>query len=267
MILKCEAVIKSLLERLPAMFAQTTKADNAMGKALQFALKMIGPIGGKIVVMNTTLPNLSDGALRQREDPKLYGTPKESQLLQPAAPYYKNFAVDCSRAQVSMDVFLFGGQYNDVATLSGLAKFTGGQVYLYPAFNGQSRPEDAIKFSTEFAHFLARPLGLEAVLRVRASKGIRMTTYHGNFFLRSTDLLALPNVSPDQSFAIEMAIDENLSGNLACFQTALLHTSGTGERRIRVITMALPITSQLAEVFTQADQFAIAGLLAKKGIP
>ncbi len=96
--------------------------------------------------------------------------------------------------------------------------------------------------------------------------GIRMTAYHGNFFLRSTDLLALPNVSPDQSFAVEMTLDENLPGQVACFQTALLHTSSSGERRIRVITMALPVSNQLSEVFNQADPFSIAILLAKKGL-
>jgi protein transport protein SEC24 len=55
-----------------------------------------------------------------------------------------------------------------------------------------------------------------------------MTAFHGNFFLRSTDLLALPNVSPDNSYAVEMAIQDNLASSVACFQTALLHTSSTG---------------------------------------
>jgi protein transport protein SEC24 len=42
-----------------------------------------------------------------------------------------------------------------------------------------------------------------------------------------------------------------------------LHYSG--ERRIRVITHALPVVSTLAEVYASADQVAIASLLAKKG--
>ena len=93
-----------------------------------------------------------------------------------------------------------------------------------------------------------------------------MSAFHGNFFVRSTDLLALPNVTPDHSYAIEVAIDENLSGSVACFQTALLHTSCTGERRIRVINLTLPITTNLGELFNSADQAAIANLLAKKGM-
>jgi hypothetical protein len=39
----------------------------------------------------------------------------------------------------------------------------------------------------------------------------------------------------------------------------------TGERRIRVHTMCLPVTNQLSEIYAGADQKAIIGLLAKMG--
>ena len=55
-----------------------------------------------------------------------------------------------------------------------------------------------------------------------------MTSYYGNFFLRSTDLMQLPNVSPDNSYTIEMNIEEPLNVNLASFQSALLYTSSSG---------------------------------------
>jgi len=58
--------------------------------------------------------------------------------------------------------------------------------------------------------------------------GIRITSYHGNFFTRSTDLLALPNVNPDNSYTMQMAIEENLTTNIVCFQTALLYTTSFG---------------------------------------
>ena len=31
-------------------------------------------------------------------------------------------------------------------------------------------------------------------MRIRCSKGIRINSFHGHFFIRSTDLLALPQV-------------------------------------------------------------------------
>ncbi|KAI8911333.1 Sec23/Sec24 trunk domain-containing protein, partial [Powellomyces hirtus] len=259
------SLIEALLQRLADMFKNTQNVGNVLGRAVQAAHKMISAIGGKIIILQSSLPNQSEGALKPRDDPKLLGTPKEISLLQPQSGFYKNMAVSCSPTQVSMDVFLFSSQYADVATLSGCAKFTGGSVYYYPGFNA-GRSEDAMKFAHEFSHFLSRPIGLEAVMRVRASKGIRMTSFHGNFFLRSTDLLSLPNVSPDNSYAVEMALTENLTTSLACFQTALLHTSSTGERRIRVITLAVPVTNNLADVFSATDQFALASLLSKKAI-
>ncbi|KAI8807923.1 Sec23/Sec24 trunk domain-containing protein [Cladochytrium replicatum] len=258
-------IIESLLGRIGDMFKGTQNVQNALGPALKSAYKLLSPIGGKIIVLQATLPTLHDGALKAREDSKLLGTPKEATLLQPASGFYKALAVDCSRAQVSVDLFAFSPQYTDIATLSGLAKYTGGSTYYYPGFNA-ARPEDALKFANELTHFLGRPLLLEAVLRVRASRGIRLTAFHGNFFLRSTDLLALPNVNPDNAYAIEMTLEENLSTSLACFQSAVLCTASSGERRIRVVTLAVPTTGNLQDCFLSTDQSALAVLLAKKAV-
>jgi protein transport protein SEC24 len=41
---------------------------------------------------------------------------------------------------------------------------------------------------------------------------------------------------------------------------------GKGERRIRVITLALPSSGNLSEIFASADQVAIATLLANKAV-
>lgn len=38
------------------------------------------------------------------------------------------------------------------------------------------RSEDAIKFATEFSDYLSAEIGLEAVLRVRATTGLRMVS-------------------------------------------------------------------------------------------
>jgi protein transport protein SEC24 len=75
-------------------------------------------IGGKIIVCSSSLPSIGPGALKNRDDRKLLGTSKESTLLQPASAFYKTFAIDCSRAQVSVDMFLFSSAYTDVSSLS-----------------------------------------------------------------------------------------------------------------------------------------------------
>ncbi|KAF9519326.1 hypothetical protein BS47DRAFT_1370747 [Hydnum rufescens UP504] len=149
---------------------------------------------------------------------------------------------------ISVDMFLFSPSYTDVATLNHLPHYTSGQTYYYPAFSA------------------ARPIGFEGIIRVRASKGLRMSSFHGNFFVRSTDLLSMPSIPIDQSYVIEVQIDDSLTAPFAVFQTAVLYTSCEGERRIRVITLALPTTNNLSELYASGDEIAIATFLSTKAV-
>jgi protein transport protein SEC24 len=257
--------IESFLDKLQSMFKDTQNSACAMGSALRAGLRLITSTGGKMTVLSATMPNIGYGKLDMREDKKLLGTGKESGLLQPANSFYKSFAVECSKQQVSIDMFLFSSQYQDVATLSNLPRYTGGQTYFYPGWNA-ARSEDAIKFASEFSSYLSTEIGLEAVLRVRASTGLRMNAFYGNFFNRSSDLCAFPAFPRDQGFVVEVAIDETITKSHVCMQTAVLHTTCNGERRIRVLTLALPTTESLASVYASADQQAIAGYYSHKAV-
>jgi hypothetical protein len=64
------------------------------------------------------------------------------------------------------------------------------------------------KFEHELHHVLTRATAFEAVMRVRATRGIRFSNFYGNYFIRGTDLLALPNCTADSSFSLDMAYDE-----------------------------------------------------------
>ncbi|KAJ8063621.1 hypothetical protein OCU04_007490 [Sclerotinia nivalis] len=262
---ECRMNVEKFLMTLPQMFQTNTNNGSCMGSALRAGHKLISPLGGKIVVITASLPNVGYGKLEMREDKKLLGTSKESSLLQTANSFYKSFAVECSKNQVSIDMFLFSSQYQDVASLSNLPRYTGGQTYFYPGWNA-GRSEDAIKFATEFSDYLSAEIGLEAVLRVRATTGLRMSTFYGNFFNRSSDLCAFPAFPRDQSYVVEVAIDESLTKNFVCMQTAVLHTTSNGERRIRVMTLSLPTTTTLQDVYASADQCAITTYFSHKAV-
>lgn len=80
--------------------------------------------------------------------------------------------------------------------------------------------------------------------------GLRMASFHGNFFVRSTDLLAMPAVPQDQSYAIEVQIEETITSSFVVFQTAVLHTTCYGvfcRRRYRLLF--LTVTFQANAVF------------------
>ncbi len=51
-----------------------------------------------------------------------------------------------------------------------------------------------MKLRQDVTHNLARTTAWEAVMRIRCSKGLRISAFHGHFFIRSSDLLALPQV-------------------------------------------------------------------------
>ncbi|ORY21598.1 hypothetical protein BCR39DRAFT_553330 [Naematelia encephala] len=259
------AAIESLLSRLSDMFQDSYTVGNALGSGLQAAFQLVGKIGGKIIALSASLPSLGEGALKARDDPKLLGTSKESSLLNSASSFYKTFAIECSSKQVSVDMFLFSASYTDVATLSALPRYTAGQTYLYPGFNA-SRAEDAIKFSTEFGKVLAMPIGLEGVIRVRATRGIRLSAFYGNFFTRSTDLVALPVVPLDQNYVIELQLEDDLKAPFVVLQAGILFTTCYGERRIRVITQAMPTTDNIGELYASADPTAIASYLTMKAV-
>ena len=56
--------------------------------------------------------------------------------------------------------------------------------------------------------------------------GLNIHTFHGNFFVRSTDLLSLANVNPDSGYAVNLSIEESLSDySAASIQAALLYTT------------------------------------------
>lgn len=262
---ECRENIERFLDKLQDMFQNTQNGGCAMGSALRAGYKLISHVGGKLTVLTSSLPNVGHGHLTPREDKKVLGTSKENSLLQTASSFYKSFAVECSKAQVSVDMFLFSSQYQDVASLSNLPRYTGGQTYYYPGWNA-ARTEDAIKFAREFSDYLSAEIGLEAVLRVRATTGLRMSAFYGNFFNRSTDLCAFPAFPRDQAYVVEVAIEENMTKPVVCLQTAVLHTTCNGERRIRVLTLALPTTQNLADVYASADQQAIATFFSHKAV-
>ncbi|XP_061441405.1 protein transport protein Sec24B isoform X2 [Rhineura floridana] len=260
-------LIKDLLSALPNMFINTRETHSALGPALQAAFKLMSPTGGRISVFQTQLPSLGTGHLQSREDPNQRSSTKVVQHLGPATDFYKKLALDCSGQQTAVDLFLLSSQYSDLASLACMSKYSAGCIYYYPSFHHTHNPVQADKLQKDLKRYLTRKIGFEAVMRIRCTKGLSIHTFHGNFFVRSTDLLSLANVNPDAGFAVQMSIEESLTDtSLVCFQTALLYTSSKGERRIRVHTLCLPVVTSLTDVYAGTDVQAVICLLANMAV-
>uniref|UniRef100_A0A2K5PBA3 SEC24 homolog B, COPII coat complex component n=1 Tax=Cebus imitator TaxID=2715852 RepID=A0A2K5PBA3_CEBIM len=260
-------LIKDLLNALPNMFTNTRETHSALGPALQAAFKLMSPTGGRVSVFQTQLPSLGAGLLQSREDPNQRSSTKVVQHLGPATDFYKKLALDCSGQQTAVDLFLLSSQYSDLASLACMSKYSAGCIYYYPSFHSTHNPSQAEKLQKDLKRYLTRKIGFEAVMRIRCTKGLSMHTFHGNFFVRSTDLLSLANINPDAGFAVQLSIEESLTDtSLVCFQTALLYTSSKGERRIRVHTLCLPVVNSLADVYAGVDVQAAICLLANMAV-
>ncbi|CAI7864857.1 unnamed protein product [Closterium sp. NIES-53] len=256
-------VVEAFLDALPNLFANSVNMESAMGPALKAMALLVSQLGGKVLLFQSTMPSLGAGRLRLRgDDPRLYGTDREHTVRCSEDAFYKTTAAEFSRAQICVDTFVFSSKYCDLASLGTLARYTGGQVYHSSGFH---LANDGDKLRSQIVRNLTRETAWESVMRIRCSKGLKIATFHGHFFIRSSDLLAIPAADADKGYAVQISHEEAVLANqtTAYLQCALLYTSSCGERRIRVHTLAVPIVRDMAELYRRCDVGATAAVLAK----
>ncbi|GER29733.1 transport protein Sec24 [Striga asiatica] len=261
-------VIEAFLDSLRSMFQENMNVESAFGPALKAVFMIMSQLGGKLLIFQSSLPSLGVGSLRLRgDDIRVYGIDKEHTLRVPEDTFYKQMAADFTKYQIAVNLYAFSDKYIDIASLGTLAKYTGGQVYYYPSFQASIHRD---KLRHELARDLTRETAWEAVMRKRCGKGVRFTTYHGNFMLRSTDLLALPAVDCDKAYAAQLSLEETLlATQTVYFQVALLYPFCKilhMKRRIRVHTAAAPVVADLGEMYRLADTGAIISVLSRLAI-
>ncbi|KAM7539820.1 hypothetical protein Aperf_G00000030252 [Anoplocephala perfoliata] len=130
----CAEPITELLKQIPREFANTQETSNCLGFVLQTVLKLIGNAGGRVTVFNASIPTLGPGALECRETHDDLTKPKPENL-RPVSDFYRTIALDFSSVYISVDLFILNSNYCDIATISGVSRYSGGSVYHYPNFH------------------------------------------------------------------------------------------------------------------------------------
>ncbi|MFH4981564.1 hypothetical protein AB6A40_008273 [Gnathostoma spinigerum] len=259
-------VLRAFIESIPSVFECCSSTASCLGAAVTIAKELISDIGGRITVFQTVLPTLGPGSLHSREDPNQRAAEEVSDLG-PATDFYKGLALECTYRQIAIDLFLLSSSYSDLSSIAEMARTSGGCIYYYPGYHINREQIQVRRFQRQLSRYFTRKIGFEAVLRIRCSRGLSLSSFHGNFFVRSTDLMALPNANPDSALGVQLQMDENLGGlSTASFQAALLYTSSKGDRRIRIHTLCLPITRDLPTIFTHFDVIAAVSLLSKMAV-
>ncbi|KAJ1734799.1 COPII coat Sec23p-Sfb3p heterodimer component [Coemansia biformis] len=257
-------VLEGLLDSLPAMFAQNRTAEPVLGAVVQVMHEALRSRGGKLLLFQTALPTFGPGSLRQRDDPKLHNTDKERTLYEPQTTFYRDWAVKLVEEGVSCSLYTFPSAYMDLATLSQLSTTTGGELYSYPGF---SADRDGRRFAADLRSDVQRTYGSNAVLRIRASDGLRVDEHYGNLFMRNHVDVELAGVSSDTAVGALLLHDGKLDEKQdVYFQAALLYTTSDGQRRIRVHNLAVPCTTLIGNMFRGAEMDTSMNLIAKMAV-
>ncbi|KAI8090117.1 Sec23/Sec24 trunk domain-containing protein [Gilbertella persicaria] len=253
-------VILELLDHLPQMFKQTTRAESVYTSAVKGGLEALKSTGGQIFVFQTCLPNYGPDSLKPRDDKAL---DKEKSLLAPQSDTYRDLGKTCVKHGVCVHTWAFASQYMDAATVQTVSHLTGGDFRHYPNFSL------AEKYSLYYQldHDIHRETGFDGILRVRCSDGLQVMDHYGHCHMSVYTECDLAGVDQDKAMAVVLKHDGKLDENRGVsFQCALLYTNRQGQRRVRVHNLHLAATSQIADVFRYGDVDATISVLLRQAI-
>lgn len=282
-----KAIITSLLTQLPQMFSPDIHTglknpEPALLPALNAATSALVATGGKIICSLGALPTWGPGRLFLRdENTAVAGTDAEKKLLTTEHPGYHKAADKMTEAGIGIDFFLAApsGGYLDIATigtviqstsyayanitLGHVAARTGGETYYYPNFHS---PRDDLKLSKEINHTVTRATGFQALMKVRCSNGLQISGYHGNFTHHTFGAdLEFGSIDQDKAISVMFSYDGKLDPKLdAHFQSALLYTSGDGQRRVRCHNLVASVAAGGDQALQFVDQDAVISVMSKE---
>uniref|UniRef100_A0A8C9U2Q2 SEC24 homolog D, COPII coat complex component n=1 Tax=Scleropages formosus TaxID=113540 RepID=A0A8C9U2Q2_SCLFO len=258
------SVINNLLEQIPDMFTDTGESETVFAPVVQAGMEALkaADSSGKLFIFHSSIPTAeAPGKLKNRDDRKLINTEKEKTLFQPAKGVYEDLSKECVSNGCCVDLFLFPGQYIDVATMGSVAMHTGGSVYKYSNFQAQV---DGDNFLRDIRKEVEKPVGFDATMRVRTSTGFRATDFFGAIYMSNTTDVEMAAVDCHKAVTVEFKHDDKLSDDAgALVQCALLYTSVGGQRRLRIHNLSLSCSSQLADLYKSCETDALVNFFAK----
>lgn len=257
-------VIHNLLDQIPEIFAETSESETVFAPVIQAGLEAVkaAECSGKLFIFHSSLPTAeAPGKLRNRDDRKLVNTDKEKVLFQSQSNFYETLAKDCVASSCCVDVFLFPNQFVDVTTMGVVPLATGGSLYKYNNFQIHS---DGEHFLNDLRKDVQKPIGFDAIMRVRTNTGFRATEFLGSMYMNNTTDVELAAIDCDKAITVEFKHDDKLNEEYgALIQCALLYTNVAGQRRLRIHNLALNCSSQHNDLYKSCETDALINFLAK----
>src|SRR2546421_3542193 len=137
-------------------------------------------------------------------------------------------------------------------------------MFYYPNFVS---PRDTLRLSLEIKHTVTRETGYQALMKVRCSNGLQVSSYYGNFIHHTFGAdLEFGVIDADKALSVTFSYDGRLDPKQdAHFQSALLYTTAGGERRVRCSNIVASVTENTRESMRFVDQDAVVNIIAKEG--
>ncbi|XP_070849199.1 protein transport protein Sec24D [Chaetodon trifascialis] len=259
-----KAVISNLLDQIPDMFADTNESETVFAPVIQAGVEAFkaAECSGKLFIFHSSMPTAeAPGKLKNRDDKKLVNTEKEKTLFQPQKAVYEQLSKDCVAQGCCVDLFLFPSQYVDLATMADVPSHTGGSVYKYNNFQVET---DGEHFLRDLRKGVQKSIGFDTIMRVRTSTGFRATDFFGAIHMNNTTDIEMAAVDCDKAVTVELKHDDTLSEETgALIQCALLYTTTSGQRRLRIHNLSLNCSSQLSELYKSCETDSLINFFAK----
>lgn len=129
----------------------------------------------------------------------------------------------------------------------------------------RSQMEAADALSTQFWALFHRNYGFESVMKLRCSTGLRVGEYLGAHCARTGTDADMALVDSDKSLLVTMLHDgAGIKGPTAYLQAALLYTTPHRQRRVRVHTLCLSVSSDIAVLFKHADFESVVNVMMRE---
>jgi protein transport protein SEC24 len=259
------------------------------GAALAFLSNALATSGGRGTLLTWRRPNFGVGSLAYREESQalilgrsrsentMTYVPVQSQKKpegnedETAALFYSKLADECVTNRVTLDIVMHTGSVSansflGLASLGELCRVTSGRLYWVQAVQWEESLYNDLRGNIRTFS------GWDAVFKVRCSAGVQIKNFvyaPGNSregALGDSPELELASLSPNTCISVEL--DHRVGGlpkssSMVYFQTALLYTSCSGRRLVRVSTLAIPIAKSANDVFQGADFAAILPYLVR----
>ncbi|KAL1946226.1 hypothetical protein VTO73DRAFT_15353 [Trametes versicolor] len=257
--------IVDLLTTLPMRHEQTFETEAALGSAFAAGLAALAGRGGQLVAFAATLPTIGIGALQPLADEAaLYGTDKEKTLFIPREDTWKDIGEQCAAEGVGVSMFLGMGRPIDVGSIGIVSTLSGGELFFYPKFDPI---RDGMALSSQVRRLVSRTTAYSCSMRIRTSNGLRVASQLGNFYESAAADLEFGTMDADKTICVGLEHTRTLDDRQYAFiQAALLYTTVTGQRRVRVFNVALKVVTLAGNVFQYADMDAAVSFMVRQAI-